>query len=304
MKKVFLLYLFVTSIVGTFFLFTNFASAEEKPEEKPVLTSLPQIIKSISTDGSFNLAGETLPKTFDVRERLDRELSVNAYWHSSTLINLKNASRYFPIIQRILAENGVPDDFKFLAVAESNLRNVVSSANAKGYWQFRKLAAKEFDLEVNDEVDERYHIEKSTEAAAKYLKQLHKRFGTWTDAAAAYNMGPTNYSRIKRNQKESSYYNLNLGDESSRYVFRLVAMKEIMTNPDVYGFYLENGDKYHELPAFYEVKVDASVSDWGDWAHKYGLTYRELKIYNPWLIDTKLTVINNTYYIKLPRKNG
>lgn len=302
MKKVFLVYLCITSIAGTLILFSNFAKAEDKVEEKPALSSLPQIIKSIPTDKSFNLAGELVPQTFDARERLDRELSVNAYWHSSTLINLKNASRHFPTIERILAENGVPDDFKFLAVAESNLRNVVSSANAKGFWQFRKLAAKEFDLEVNDEVDERYHLEKSTEAAAKYLKQLHKRFGTWTDAAAAYNVGPTSYARIKRSQKETSYYNLNLGDETSRYVFRLIAMKEIMTNPDVFGFYLEHGEKYNELPPFYEVKVDSSVDDWGSWAHRYGMTYRELKIYNPWLIDSKLTVIKNTYYIKVARK--
>ena len=271
-------------------------------DEKPVVHTLPQIIKSISLNKGFIFADEVIPNTFDARERLDRELSVNAYWHSSTMLNMKQASRYFPMMDKILTEHGVPTDFKYLAVAESNLRNVVSHASAKGFWQFRKLAAKEYGLEVNDEVDERYHAEKATVAAAKYLNYLHRRFGNWIDAAAAYNIGPTSFARLQKAQGETNYFNMHLTDETSRYVFRLVAIKEIMTNPDVYGFYLEHGDKYYDLPEFFEVKVDKSVSDWGAFADKYGVSYREFKLYNPWLIDTKLTVINNTYYVKIPKK--
>lgn len=302
MQNAKLFYLLFTSVIGTLIMFSSYTHAEKNGDDISVEHTLPQIIKSISLDKTFHFSGEVLPKTPDARERLDRELSVNAYWHSSTLMNLKLAGKYFPTIERILAEEGVPDDFKYLAVAESGLRNVVSSASAKGFWQFMKLSAKEFNLEVNDEVDERYHLEKSTKAAAKYIKQLKKRFGTWTDAAAAYNIGPTSYSRIQRNQNETNYYNLNLTSETSRYVFRLFAIKEIMTNPDIYGFYIEHGDKYEQFPEYYEVMVDKSVDDWGEFAHNHGLSYRELKIHNPWLIDNKLTVKVNTYYIKIPRR--
>lgn len=301
MKNIKILYLLVTSIIGTLILFSSYGNAENETEKPTVEHTLPQIIKGISLDKTFHLAGEVMPKSADTRERLDRELSVNAYWHSSTLMNLKLAAKYFPTIERILAEEGVPDDFKYLAVAESGLRNVVSSASAKGFWQFMKLSAKEYELEVNDEVDERYHLEKSTRAAAKYIKRLKSRFGTWTDAAASYNIGPTSYSRILKNQGEENYFNLNLTSETSRYVFRILAIKEIMNNPDVYGFYVEHGDKYQPLPEYYEVKVDKSVADWGEFAHNHGLSYRELKYHNPWLIDNKLTVKVNTYYVKIPR---
>ncbi|NNF21884.1 MAG: lytic transglycosylase domain-containing protein [Saprospiraceae bacterium] len=272
-------------------------------DERAVVSSLPQIIESVDMNKGFTFGGEQMPNTFDARERLDRELSVNAYWHSSTLLNIKAAKRYFPVMEKILAENGIPEDFKFLAVAESNLRNVSSPASAKGFWQFRKLAAREFGLEVNDEVDERYHLEKATKAACKYLKQLHKRFGNWTNAAAAYNVGPTNFSRILKSQGEESFYNLNLNDETSRYVFRLIAIKEIMSQPDRFGFYLDDFEKYEPLDDYYEVTVKSSVDSWSEFAKKYGISYRMLKIYNPWLRDTKLTVIKNTYQVKIPKNS-
>ncbi len=264
-------------------------------------SNLPQQIYSVDLNKAYDWCGEILPSNYDVKERLDRELSVNAYWQSNTLLNIKMSNRFFPVIERVFAEQGVPDDFKYLAVAESNLRNVSSPANAKGYWQFRKLAAKEFGLEVNDEVDERYHIEKSTLAAAKYIKQLKKRFGTWTDAAAAYNIGPTRYKKIRTEQKEDNYYNLNLNSETSRYVFRLIAFKEIMSSPQDFGFYIQQEEKYPTFENTYEVKVDKSVASWPDFAKQYGISYRTLKFYNPWLIDTKLTVKKNTYFIKIPR---
>ncbi len=303
MKNLFVVYVLLTSVIGTIILFSSYTgSAEKATEETPIPHTLPQIIKSIPLDKQFTFAGELIPQTFDARERLDRELSVNAYWHSSTMLNMKNASRYFPMMDKILIEHGVPTDFKYLAVAESNLRNVVSSASAKGFWQFRKLAAEEFGLEVNSEVDERYHVEKATIAAAKYLKQLYDRWGSWIDAAASYNIGPTRYSKLRKEQGETNYFNMHLTDETSRYVFRLVAIKEIMTNPDVYGFYLEHGEKYHELPPYNEIIINKSVPDWGVFAKQNGTTYRELKLYNPWLIDTKLTVIKNTYHVKVPKR--
>ena len=264
--------------------------ADER-DERIILSSLPQMIESIDINKQFDWAGEIVPSNFDTKERLDRELSVNAYWQSSTLLNIKASNRYFPVIERILAEEGVPDDFKYLAVAESNLRNVVSSANAKGFWQFRKLAAKEMGLEVNDEVDERYHVEKATRAAAKYLSRLHDRFGSWANASAAYNMGPTNFSRTCKKQGENSYYDLNLGEETGRYLFRLVAIKEILSNYQNYGFYVDISDKYPPLDNYYEVVVDKSVDNWGDFAKEHGVTYRMLKVYNPWLRDHSLTVI-------------
>ncbi len=301
MKKAAILYFFISILIIGFLFSSNKSVADDKTTEIVESLTLPQIIKSIPLDKNFMFAGELIPKTDDVKNRLDRELSVNAYWHSNTMLNMKAAYKFFPTIERILAEEGVPDDFKYLAVAESGLRNVVSSANAKGFWQFRKLAAKEFGLEVNDEVDERYHLEKSTRAAAKYLKQLHGRFGNWIDAAASYNIGPTSYSKIRTRQEEDNYFNLNLTSETSRYVFRLIAIKEILSNPDVYGFFLENNEKFTPFPDYFEVKVDQSIASWGKFAHKYGISYRELKVHNPWLIDNKLTVKHNTYFINIPK---
>lgn len=291
----------LVAIIG----FTFLAGQRHATEYKPTTAAanhLPQQVHAIKPIANPNLAGEPVPLNIDTRERLDRELLVNSYWHSSTLLNIKMANKYFPIMEPILAANGVPDDFKYLAVAESNLRNVQSSAAAKGIWQFRKLAAKEWGLEVNSEVDERYHIEKATEAACKYLKRMHSRFGSWTNAAAAYNVGPTKFARLLKEQGQDSFYDLNLNSETSRYVFRLIGIKEIMSDPQKYGFYLEPQDLYERIDNVYYVDVNSSVADWGKWAADHGVTYRTLKYYNPWLRDSKLTVKNNKYKIKLPRK--
>lgn len=265
---------------------------------------LAQVIKAADLNKAYTFAGELLPlDNFDAVERFDRELMVNSYWQSNTLLNIKKANRYFPEIEKILAQHNVPDDFKYLAVAESNLMNATSSAGARGFWQFRELAAKEFGLEVNAEVDERYHIEKSTEAAAKYIKQLKNRFGTWFDAAAAYNMGPTNYFSLLKAQNQEHYFDLNMNEETSRYVFRLMAIKEIMSNPDLYGYYLEPEDKYQPLDDYKEVQITSSVPSWSAFSKDHGISYRMLKIYNPWLKDTKLTVLKKTYTVKVPKNS-
>jgi len=262
---------------------------------------LKQEVTAIKTNKVFQFAGEDMPLTQDCKERLDKELLKNAYWHSSTLLYLKRANRYFPVIEKILAEEGIPEDFKFMAVAESGLENAVSHAKAVGFWQIRKLAAKELNLEVYDEVDERYHLEKSTRAAAQYLKRLKARFGTWANAAAAYNVGPTSFARILRAQKEESYYDLNLNKETSQYLFRIMAIKEVMSHPEDFGFFVDPEDLYSPFDNTYNVLIDFTVSDWGRFAHNHGLSYRELKIYNPWLRDNKLTVKKNQYLVRIPR---
>jgi len=293
-------------VAGCVFCFVLFVSYGEGFDNFLNTTeNLPQTIKAVDVNHKvFDFAGEAMPLTMDCKERLDREFLVNSYRHSHTVQYIKLAERYFPIIEKILNEHSIPDDFKYLAVAESGLRHVTSPANAKGFWQFRKLAAKEMDLEVNDEVDERYHLVKSTIAACKYILRLKKRFGTWTDAAAAYNLGPTNYAETLSDQREDSYFKLNLPEETMRYMFRLIALKEVLKDPEKFGFYIDPLEKYPPFQDYYEVLVDTSVNNWGVFAHNYGLSYRELKRYNPWLRDNHLTVIKNTYHIKIPKYPG
>ncbi|MEL7220241.1 MAG: lytic transglycosylase domain-containing protein [Bacteroidota bacterium] len=266
--------------------------------------NIPQIVKGMDLERSFSFCEERVPTdNFDVRERLDRELTVNTYWHSSTILSIKAKMRYFPTMDRILEEEGVPTDLKYVAVAESALRHVTSPAGAKGFWQFMRGTAQEYGLEVNDEVDERYHLEKSTRAAAKYLKSLHNRFGSWANAAAAYNMGGGNMNKRLREQEAENYFELNLNEETSRYYFRLVAIKYIMENPRAYGFYLDEKDYYPPLDNFKELSVNEAISSWGAFAKENGTTYRMLKVYNPWLVSNKLTNRNKkTYTIRLARQ--
>ena len=295
-----LVLLSVISVGSIVFIMSSNKTMTENEEK--TMNQLPQVIRSVPIADYVDLGGEKVPiERADVLERLDRELMVNSYWHSNTIQNIKLANRYFPVIEPILAQEGVPSDFKYLAVAESDLRLKTSYAGAKGYWQFLKASGKEFGLEINEEVDERYHIEKSTLAAAKYIKSLYNRFGSWSAAAAAYNTGPTRLKRIMSEQGSTDYFDLNLGDETSRYVFRILALKYIMQDPEKYGFFIREEEKYEPLDNYYEVRVDKSVADWSEFAKQYNVSYRDLKIYNPWLIDTKLTVLKNTYNIKIPK---
>ena len=303
MNKLYSKFGMISGIIFTLLIFISFSEKMETPAEKAgTKDDLPQVIKAVKFNKIYYFAGEQIPNdNFDAMERLDRELLVNSYWHSNTIQTMKLSGRYFPIMEKILKEYGIPEDFKFLAVAESGLRNVRSPAAASGLWQFRKLAAREFNMEVNDQVDERYHVEKATRAACNYLKKLHKRFGSWINAAAAYNIGPTKFAKTLRKQKETSYFDLNLNHETSRYIFRLAAIKEIFENPHTYGFFIDEQDKYHPLDDVYEVVVEHSVPDWAVFAKKHDISYRILKVYNPWLRTTDLTVIKNTYKIKIPR---
>lgn len=251
----------------------------------------------------LEFAGERVPTEIpDVYERMDRELLVNTYWQSNTLLLLKRANKYFPIIEPILAEHGVPDDLKYVAVIESSLTNAVSPAGARGFWQFMESTGKEYGLEINDNVDERYHLEKSTHAAAEYFKKSKERFGNWTLAAAAYNAGDYGVDKQRERQDVRDYYDLLLGEETGRYVFRILALKEIMENPDKYGFNFRQKDLYQDIPS-YKVKVDTAVSDFAKFAKDFGINYKILKIHNPWLRETHLNNRSRKeYLIELPEK--
>jgi len=244
---------------------------------------------AVKLPDNLSFAGESVQlDNMDVRERLDRELTVNSYWHSSTILMMKRANRWFPMIERILRENNVPDDFKYLALAESGLQNVVSPAGASGYWQFMKGAAKEHGLKVSNEIDERYHVEKATEAACSYLIKMKNELGSWTLAAAAYNMGLSGLKKQMTRQMESNYYDLILNQETSRYVFRILAMKSIYSAPQDFGFQLEKTDLYQ--PYDYKIfLVDEAVESWPEYCKQQGITYRELKLLNPWLREAYLT---------------
>ncbi|HEX8562651.1 MAG TPA: lytic transglycosylase domain-containing protein [Flavobacterium sp.] len=250
---------------------------------------------------TVDFAGEQTPlHLYDVKERFDRELLVNANLDATTLLIIKRANRAFPIIEPILAKYGVPDDFKYLAVIESGLVNAVSPAGARGVWQFMPATAKEFEMEVSETVDERYHLEKSTEAACKYLLDAKNKFGSWTLAAASYNGGITGVNRQIEFQKVSNYYDLLLTDETARYVFRILALKEIMKNPALYGFTVTPEELYQNLP-MKKVSVSNSIPDLAVFAKEQGINYKILKFHNPWLRERMLTnTSGKAYEIEIP----
>lgn len=251
---------------------------------------------------SIAFAGEQTPlNRWDVKERLDRELLFNTYMHGSTLYILKLAHRTFPVIERILREQGVPEDFKFLAVAESALYNQISKAGATGYWQFMKAAGIQFGLEITDEVDMRYDLEASTIAACKYLKQAYAKFGNWTAAAASYNMGMGGYSNYSAQQYENNYYNLLLPEETNRYVYRILALKTIISNPEKHGFYLDKSDVYQPIEGK-TIQVSSSITDLAAWAKQNNSTYQQVRLANQWLRGKSLTVKpGKTYTILIPK---
>lgn len=260
-------------------------------------------IRLFSLPQSVDFAGEKVPLDQpDVMERLEREIYVNAYWESNMILLMKRSGKYFDEIDRIFTEAGVPTDFKYLALAESGLMNVVSPAGARGFWQFMESTAKEYGLEVNKEVDERYHFEKSTRAAVRYLQKAHAKFGDWTAVAASYNMGQTGFSKRQSEQFEKNYYNLYLNEETSRYLFRILAFKIIFENPGEFGFHLKEKD-FYKNPEFKKIKVDRDIKDLAAWAKGEGSTYKQLKLYNPWLRDKRLNVRRGKVYeVVLPKE--
>lgn len=249
----------------------------------------------------MEFAGEPVPYFInDVKERLDREMITNINFHTNTTLVIKRANKVFPVIEPILKQYGVPDDFKYLAVIESSLVNAVSPAGARGIWQFMPETAKEKGMEVTDQVDERYHLEKSTVAACKYLLEAKNKFGDWTLAAASYNGGMAGIARRLQEQEVANFYDLLLTEETSRYVFRILALKEIMQNPAKYGFSMPNEVLYQPIPVK-KIEIDSTITNLATFAKSQGINYKILKIHNPWLRDKKL--INKTgkkYELEIP----
>lgn len=299
MQRLLVYFIFLLLVIALAFGFDNWRDRQKKQlpgsnEQYYKIVSLPQ-------PAILTLAGEDVPlEMFYVRESLDRELSVNTYWHSSTLQLIKRSYRWFPMIDSILEKNGIPDDFRYLAVIESGLANVVSPANAVGFWQFLKGTAKDYGLEVDKDVDERYHREKSTQAACDYLLDSYEEFGNWALVAAAYNAGKSGIRRQLESQKASSYFDLLLSDETSRYVYRILAVKLIFESPESYGFYIDDNEVYLPIPT-HRVTVDDEIKSWADFAKDHGLSYKLLKYFNPWLRQKSLkNRKNKTYFITIP----
>ena len=249
----------------------------------------------------LNFAGEEVPiQSPEIWERLDKELLKNIYWQSSTMLFFKKANKYFPIIEPILKKNNIPNDFKYLAIIESGLDNVVSPAGATGFWQIMKGTALEYGLEVNSGIDERYNLEKSTELACSYLNDAYEKFGNWTIAAASYNMGKSGVRTRMLKQGTNNYYNLHLNSETARYVFRILAVKEIMENPKKYGFIFRDKDLY-VMPEYKTLEVDSTIANLSDFAKIQGVNYKLLKQFNPWLRTSSLPdKSRKKYVLKIP----
>ncbi len=298
--------LIISCVICVFgLLFYGFSSIDNTSElsNKPSSFNENYSIIPVKIPNEVAFAGENVPiENFDTYESLDREMLINTYWQSQTLIFIKKVHRYFPVIEPILKEVGVPDDLKYIAVAESGLANVVSPSNAAGFWQFLKGTAKDYKLEVNEEVDERYHLEKATYAAAKFLKKSYNKYGSWSLAAASYNMGRRNISRQIVRQKTDNYYDLILGEETGRYVFRLIALKLILESPQKYGFVVNEHEKYPEIQ-YKTITIDTTINSLPDFAYNMGINYKVLKELNPWLRENRLTnKYKKTYEIKIAAK--
>lgn len=253
-------------------------------------------IYSLPIPEKLDFAGESVPiKEAQVLESFDRELLVNTYWQSQTVLFIKRSARHFPVIEKILKEEGIPEDFKYLPLIESGFMPVVSPAGAVGFWQIMKATGEQYGLEIGREVDERYHLEKATRVACAYLKEAYAEFGSWTLAAASYNVGISGLKKQLERQRESSYYALNLNTETARYIYRLLAVKEILSDPEGYGFHVRTKDRYLPLETF-KVKIDSSLSHVSHLNKKYGINYRILKYHNPWLRMEYLPNPNNKVY--------
>ncbi len=291
----------VTLFLGIFLATTGYSEGVGNGDDPREGESF--AVYGVDLPGRVDFAGEPMPlDLFDVRESLDRELLSNTYFHSQTIRLIKLANRYFPLIEPVLRANLIPDDFKYLAVAESGLTQAVSPASAVGFWQLLKGTAQEYGLEVNTEVDERYHVVKSTEVACDYLIESFRKYGSWTMAAASYNAGRRGVDRQIERQKTEEYYDLLLNEETARYIFRVVAFKLIFENPEEFGFHIAQNELYPEIPT-YVVEVDSTVADFADFAREHGTNYKILKYFNPWLRDTQLTNRSRkTYQIVLPEE--
>lgn len=269
-------------------IFSSSVLPDERDDEYREFVKRNYKIFSLAIPDSLSFAGEPVPiNDIDIRERMDREMVINTYWHSQTLFFIKRANRWFPLIEKILKEEGVPDDFKYIAMIESGFENVISPAGATGYWQFMKPAAARYGLEVNNFVDERYNVEKSTRAACAYFKESYGVFKNWTLVAASYNMGMGGVSEKLKEQDVKSFYDLLLVQETSRYIFRILAAKEIHEHPLYYGFNLRKKDLYPPLQTK-SLTIDSTINDLVSFSKSQKINYKILKYLNPWLRDKSL----------------
>jgi membrane-bound lytic murein transglycosylase D len=290
--QTFLLLCVVFTLIG----FTTYSKLSEKTELSYEPHSRYQVY-SVELPEVLTFAGEVVPlEDRDILERFDREMNINAYWHSNTVIMMKRANRWFPEIEAILKQYNLPRDFKYVPIVESMLENAVSPKGASGYWQIMEATAKELGLEVTEEVDERFHPIKSTHAACKYFKRTYRQYGSYTNALASYNIGIGGLNRAMQAQKQKSYYNLLLNSETSRYIFRVLAVKELMEHPDKYGFRIPKKQLYKK-EKIRTVKITSTVDDLAAYAIQQGINYKILKQYNPWLRKNTLTVAEGKEYI-------
>jgi hypothetical protein len=289
-------------IVVPFLLIILLSSCQgNQTESKPIVQTskqnLPPIPKSIVLFGEkISLEDE------DIRERLDREIMANAYFHSQTILNMKRSARYFPVIEAILKQQSIPNDFKYLPIIESNLANVTSPAGAKGYWQFMPDTGREFSLIIDDEVDERYNLEKSTAAACRYLKNARDSVGSWMLATAAYNRGIRGLKSDMVWQEATHYFDMDLNSETARYVLRLIAVKLIFENPEKYGFDPKTIELYKPFSTE-RVSVTLPIDNLAQWSKGKGINYKILVKLNPWILSNKLTKNIGVLEILLPAKN-
>jgi len=301
LRNLFLALLFVLLAGTTGWLFYFNAAPQSKQYEAGLESEQNYRIVSFDIPKQVFFAGERVPiELFLTRESLERELIVNTYWHSSTLLNIKRANRWFPVIEPILAQYGVPDDFKYLSMIESNLTNAQSPAGAVGFWQFLRGTAKDYDLEISRDVDMRYHVELSTAAACRYLLKSYENFGSWSLVAASFNAGKRRINDFLSDQKADSYFDLLMAEETERYLFRMVALKMIVENPEQYGFFPESARLYPPLN-FKLVEIKDDVDSWAKYAQDNKISYKLLKYFNPWLRSDKLRVKRGQIYtIKMP----
>jgi membrane-bound lytic murein transglycosylase D len=304
MKKLLFLILFILIIPFIIRLLSYYSPYNKNDMDNDYKEDFRKNHKTYAIDipEKVDFAKESVPvNMYDVRERLDRELLINVYWQSNTVLMIKRANRWFPVIIPILRQNKIPEDFKYLALIESEFINRTSPAGAEGFWQFLKDTGLKYDLEINDEIDERFNVEKATEAACKYFNEAFKKYNNWTMAAASFNRGITGIDKQIERQKVNNFYDLLLNEESSRYIFRILAIKIIMMHPTEYGFYLRKKDLYPPIP-FKFITVDSSITNLANFAFNNKINFKILKGFNPWLRDNFLNNKEKKLYkIKIPK---
>jgi len=302
-KTILTTFVLIGTIIIILSIAQSFSGFSSGTERRHIAIDTIYNIRTFKLSDSVTFSGERMPlDNFDTRESLEREILISAYRHSSTILIIKRANRYFPIIEKILAENSIPDDFKYLVAAESEYTNMISPVGATGFWQIMPETGKEEGLEINNIVDERYSVEKSTQFACDYFRRSYEKYGNWTLAAASYDGGRAGIDEQIEIQHQKNYYDLLLNEETARYIFRAVAYKLVISDPRKYGFDLDKDDLYPPFK-YYEVKVDTSVTDFSVFAEKFGTNYKMLKILNPWLRKPFLTPRpNKEYLIKIPEE--